>query len=137
MTPVLTNGNQTKKSEKKPAPLTQQNATTANKKTEKGIKIEVKTKTQVQPKSQGQSKPQAPQVSKSQAKGKPTAVVVEISVEAAKRVRNLKKKLKTIDELELKIANGEKIDKDQRVKVSKKLEVIAEIQALESGKLKA
>lgn len=132
----MTNGNQTKKSEKKPAPLTQQNGTMANKKTEKGIKIEVKTKTQVQPKSQGQSKPQA-QVPKSQAKGKPTAVVVEISVEAAKRVRNLKKKLKTIDELELKIANGEKIDKDQRIKVSKKLEVIAEIQALESGKLKA
>jgi len=134
-TPVLTNGNQMKKSEKKPILPVQQNGNTATKKTEKGTKVEVKTKTQPQPKSQTQPKTQV-QSSKSQPKGKPAAPVVEISVEAAKRIRNLKKKLKTIDELELKVAQGEKIDKDQRVKVSKKAEVLAEIQGLESGKLK-
>lgn len=134
-TPVLTNGNQIKKSDKKPLLPVQQNGTTAVKKTDKGVKVEVKTKTQApskpltQPKTQGQP-------SKSQPKGKPAAPVFEISVEAAKRIRNLKKKLKTIDELELKIAQGEKIDKDQRVKVSKKAEVLAEIQGLETGKFK-
>lgn len=134
-TPVLTNGSQTKKSEKKTILPVQQNGNTATKKTEKGIKVEVKTKTQAQPKSQAQPKTQA-QPSKSQPKGKPTAPVVEISIEAAKRIRNLKKKLKTIEELELKIAQSQKIDKDQRVKVSKKAEVLAEIQGLESGKIK-
>lgn len=127
-TPVLTNGTQAKKPEKKPAPLVQQNGSTANKKTDKGSKTEVKT-TKAQPKTQ----------SKTQPKGQPKAPappVIEISIEAAKRVRNLKKKLKTIDELELKVAEGVKIDKDQRVKISKKSEVLAEIQGLESGKIK-
>lgn len=116
-TTVLTNGTQAKKAEKKPVPSVQENSTAANKKTEKGTKIDVKTK--AQPKTQAQ--PIAPPV-------------VEISIEAAKRIRNLKKKLKTIGELELKVAEGGKIDKDQRVKISKKSEVLAEISALKSGK---
>ncbi|CAI6345415.1 unnamed protein product [Macrosiphum euphorbiae] len=135
-TSVLTNGTQPKKVEKKTIPPVQQNGTAAIKKTEKVIKPEVKTKaqpkTQVQPKTQSQSKTQVQP--KTQPKAKPAAPVIEISVEAAKRIRNLKKKLKTIDELELKVAQGGKIDNDQRVKISKKSEVLAEIQALESGK---
>ncbi|VVC44342.1 Hypothetical protein CINCED_3A018899 [Cinara cedri] len=123
---VLTNGTPVKKAEKKPvASPVQENGTTANKKTDKGTKTEVKIKaqpkTQTQTKTQAQTKPKAPPV-------------VEISIEAAKRIRNLKKKLKTIDELELKVAEGGKIDKDQRVKISKKSKVLAEIIALESGK---
>ncbi|XP_050438624.1 partner of Y14 and mago [Adelges cooleyi] len=115
-TPVLSNGNQAKKVDKKtaPAPPLQPAANTTTKKTEKNVKAEVKPKAEAKPK----------------AKAVP---VVEISVEAAKRIRNLKKKLKVIDELELKVAKGEKIDKDQRVKISKKAEVLAEIRSLESG----
>lgn len=135
-TSVMTNGTQAKKVEKKTVPPVQQNGTAATKKTEKVTKPEVKAK--VQPKTQAQSKPQSQSKTqiqpKVQAKAKPAAPVIEISVEAAKRVRNLKKKLKTIDELELKVSQGGKIDNDQRVKVSKKAEVLAEIKALESGK---
>lgn len=134
--PVLTNGTQAKKVEKKTIPPVQQNGTAAIKKTEKVTKPEVKTKaqpkTQAQPKTLSQSKTQVQP--KTQPKAKPAAPVIEISVEAAKRIRNLKKKLKTIDELELKVAQGGKIDNDQRVKISKKKEVLAEIAALESGK---
>ncbi|XP_060836682.1 partner of Y14 and mago isoform X2 [Rhopalosiphum padi] len=133
---VLTNGTQAKKVEKKTIPPVQQNGTAAIKKTEKVTKPDVKTKaqpkTQAQTKTQSQSKTQVQP--KTQPKAKPAAPVIEISVEAAKRIRNLKKKLKTIDELELKVAQGGKIDNDQRVKISKKSEVLAEIQALESGK---
>lgn len=140
--PVVTNGNQAKKTEKKTSPPVQQNGTAGNKKTEKGIKVDTKvnvqTKITTQPKPQGQTKTQGQskvQVqSKTQPKAKPVAPVIEISVEAAKRIRNLKKKLKTIDELELKVAQGGKIDNDQRVKISKKSEVLAEIHSLESGK---
>ncbi|XP_050524953.1 partner of Y14 and mago [Daktulosphaira vitifoliae] len=108
--PTLANTNQAKKSDKKPVPV-QQNTNATTKKTEKNVKAEVKPK------------------------GKPApAPVVEISVEAAKRIRNLKKKLKTIDELELKVAQGLKIDNDQRKKIAKKAEVLAEIRTLESGK---
>jgi len=157
-TPILTNGSQAKKSEKKPSTPVQQNGTAANKKTEKSTKAEVKIKiqpkpqvqaqpkTQGQPKSQVQTQPKAqgqPKTQgqaktqnqgKAQPKAKPAPPVIEISVEAAKRIRNLKKKLKTIDELELKVAQGGKIDNDQRVKISKKSEVLAEIRTLESGK---
>jgi len=141
-TPVSTNGNQAKKSEKKTTLQVQQNGTAANKSTEKSVKADVKTKaqapkTQVQPsKTQGQPSKAQAQKSKPQPKGKSAPPVIEISIEAAKRVRNLKKRLKTIEELELKLEQGEKIDKDQRVKVSKKSEVLAEILGLESGKLK-
>lgn len=138
-TSVLTNGTQTKKVEKKTIPPVQQNGAAAVNKTEKVTKPEVKTKvqpkTQAQPKTQSQTKTQVQP--KTQPKAKPAAPVIEISIEAAKRIRNLKKKLKTIDELELKVAQGGKIDNDQRVKISKKSEVLAEIHGLESGKLKA
>lgn len=120
-TTVLTNGTQAKKAEKKPASPVHENGAAANKKTEKAIKTEVKTN--AQPKTK-QAQPKAP----------PAPPVIEISIEATKRIRNLKKKLKTIDELELKVAEGIKIDKDQHIKISKKSEVLAEIIALESGK---
>lgn len=129
-TPVLTNGTQAKKAEKKQAPTpVQQNGTAASQKSDKGSKSEVKP-------TKGQLKTQPKVQTKAQPKSQPKVPVVEISIEAAKRIRNLKKKLKTIDELELKVAEGGKIDKDQRVKISKKAEVLAEIHALETGKLK-
>lgn len=49
-----------------------------------------------------------------------------------KRVRNLKKKLKNIEELEIKVAEGHSIDNDQRRKISKKHTVIKDIANLEA-----
>lgn len=128
-TTVLTNGTPAKKAEKKPASPVHENGAAVNKKTEKAIKTEVKTN--AQPKTQP---PQTKTKQQAQPKAPPAPPVIEISIEAAKRIRNLKKKLKTIDELELKVAEGIKIDKDQHVKISKKSEVLAEIINLESGK---
>jgi len=57
---------------------------------------------------------------------------VEIGTDPVKRVRNLKKKLKNIEELEVKVAEGHSIDNDQRKKISTKNAVNKEIANLEA-----
>lgn len=58
---------------------------------------------------------------------------VSTAVDPAKRLKNLKKKLREIESIEAKIESGEvkKPDKDQLEKVNKKEEVLSEILALE------
>lgn len=56
----------------------------------------------------------------------------EPGTDPVKRVRNLKKKIKNIEELELKVAEGYSIDNDQRKKISKKNAVLKEIATLEA-----
>lgn len=56
----------------------------------------------------------------------------EPGTDPVKRVRNLRKKIKNIEELELKVAEGHSIDNDQRRKISKKKAVLAEIAQLEA-----
>lgn len=56
----------------------------------------------------------------------------EPGTDPVKRVRNLKKKLKNIEELEIKVAEGHSIDNDQRKKISKKNAVIKDIAKLEA-----
>lgn len=56
----------------------------------------------------------------------------EPGTDPVKRVRNLKKKLKNIEELEVKVAEGASIDSDQRKKIAKKNSVIKEIATLEA-----
>lgn len=56
----------------------------------------------------------------------------EPGTDPVKRVRNLKKKIKNIEELELKVAEGHSIDNDQRRKISKKNAVLKEIANLEA-----
>lgn len=58
---------------------------------------------------------------------------VSTTVDPAKRLKNLKKKLREIESIEAKIESGEvkKPDKDQLEKVNKKEEVLSEILALE------
>lgn len=56
----------------------------------------------------------------------------EPGTDPVKRVRNLKKKLKNIEELEVKVAEGHSIDNDQRKKISTKNTVLKEISNLEA-----
>lgn len=56
----------------------------------------------------------------------------ETGIDPVKRCRNLKKKLKNIEELEIKVAEGHSIDNDQRKKISSKNTVIKEITNLEA-----
>lgn len=56
----------------------------------------------------------------------------EPGTDPVKRVRNLKKKIKNIEELELKVAEGHSIDNDQRKKISTKNAVLKEIANLEA-----
>lgn len=56
----------------------------------------------------------------------------EPGTDPVKRVRNLKKKLKNIFELEVKVSEGHSIDNDQRKKISSKNLVIKEIASLEA-----
>lgn len=56
----------------------------------------------------------------------------EPGTDPVKRVRNLKKKLKNIEELEVKVAEGQTIDKDQQKKIAAKNLVFKEIEKLEA-----
>lgn len=58
---------------------------------------------------------------------------VSAAIDPAKRLKNLKKKLREIESIEEKIESGEvkKPDKDQLEKVNRKEEVLSEILALE------
>jgi partner of Y14 and mago protein len=56
----------------------------------------------------------------------------EPGTDPVKRVRNLKKKLKNIEELQVKVAEGHSIDNDQRKKISTKHLVLKEISNLEA-----
>lgn len=55
------------------------------------------------------------------------------TAEPAKRIKNLRKKLRDIETLEDKIKSGvvTNPDKDQKEKLSKKIEIIKEIESLE------
>lgn len=56
----------------------------------------------------------------------------EPGTDPVKRVRNLKKKLKNIEELEVKVSEGHSVDNDQRKKISTKNAVLKEIANLEA-----
>lgn len=56
----------------------------------------------------------------------------EPGTDPVKRVRNLKKKLKNIEELEVKVSEGHSIDNDQRKKISTKNAVLRDIANLEA-----
>lgn len=87
--------------------------------------------TEKQPK---QEKNNVPEVIKQKEKNKPVEKKVEEEpgTDPVKRVRNLKKKLKNIEELEIKVAEGHSIDNDQRKKISTKNAVLKEIAQLEA-----
>jgi len=55
----------------------------------------------------------------------------EAGVDPAKRLRNLRKKLREIEDIEKKLAAGEKLDKDQVEKASRKKQIQKEIASLE------
>lgn len=90
-----------------------------------------KVLTEKQPK---QEKIKMPVVQKEKEKDKPVEkkAEVETGTDPVKRVRNLKKKLKNIEELEVKVAEGHSIDNDQRKKISTKNAVNKEIANLEA-----
>lgn len=90
-----------------------------------------KVLTEKQPK---QEKNNVSEVVKQKEKNKPVEKKPdeEPGTDPVKRVRNLKKKLKNIDELEIKVAEGHSIDNDQRKKISTKNAVIKEIAHLEA-----
>lgn len=90
-----------------------------------------KVLTEKQPK---QEKTIVPEVVKQKEKNKPAEKKPdeEPGTDPVKRVRNLKKKLKNIDELEVKVAEGHSIDNDQRKKISTKNAVLKEIAQLEA-----
>lgn len=76
-----------------------------------------------------------PEVSKQKEKNKTVAEKKpeeEPGTDPVKRVRNLKKKLNSIKELEAKVAEGHSIDNDQRKKISSKNLVIKDIANLEA-----
>lgn len=50
----------------------------------------------------------------------------------AKRVRNLKKRLAQIEELEGRLRGGAALDPEQRAKVESKISVLEEVKSLES-----
>lgn len=88
--------------------------------------------TEKQPKQENSKMPEVPKQ-----KEKNKAVVEkkpeeEPGTDPVKRVRNLKKKLKNIEELEVKVAEGHSIDNDQRKKISSKNLVIKDIANLEA-----
>lgn len=89
-----------------------------------------KVLTEKQPK---QEKVKMPEVQKQQ-KDKPVEKKPEEEpgTDPVKRVRNLKKKLKNIEELEVKVAEKQPIDNDQRKKISTKNSVLKEIASLEA-----
>lgn len=62
-----------------------------------------------------------------------TQNVVPPAIDPAKRLKNLKKKMREIEAIEAKIASGEvkKPDKDQIEKVNRKSDLLSEIFALE------
>lgn len=49
-----------------------------------------------------------------------------------KRIRNLKKKLKQIEELEVRLDSGENLEREQHMKISKKEEFIDELLLMDS-----
>jgi len=59
--------------------------------------------------------------------------VAPVATDPAKRLKNLKKKLREIEAIEAKVSSGEikKLDKDQLEKVNRKPDVLSEIFALE------
>lgn len=75
-----------------------------------------------------------PEVKKQKEKDKPVEKKPEEEpgTDPVKRVRNLKKKLKNIEELEIKVAEGHVIDKDQHKKINSKNLVIKEVEKLEA-----
>lgn len=87
--------------------------------------------TEKQPK---QEKVKMPEVQKQKENVKPVEKKSkeEPATDPVKRVRNLKKKLKNIEELEIKVSEGHSIDNDQRKKISTKNAVIKEIGNLEA-----
>jgi len=58
------------------------------------------------------------------------AVVPEISPEDLKKQRALLKKLRAIEELKLRQAGGEKLEKTQEQKIEKEMEIVQELQML-------
>lgn len=87
--------------------------------------------TEKQPKQQKIKMPEVQkQIEQSQPSEKNSAE--EAGIDPVKRCRNLKKKLKNIEELEIKVAEGHSIDNDQRKKISSKNTVIKEITNLET-----
>lgn len=52
------------------------------------------------------------------------------NVDTAKKVKNLRKKLKQIDELQRKLDSGMKLDPDQMKKLKKRNEILEELQLL-------
>jgi len=84
-----------------------------------------------QPKQDNIKMPEAPK-QKEKSKAAEKKPDEEPGTDPVKRVRNLKKKLKNIEELEMKVAEGQSIDNDQRKKISKKNTVIKEIANLEA-----
>lgn len=81
-----------------------------------------------------QEKVKMPEIQKQNEKIKPIEKKPdeEPGTDPVKRVRNLKKKLKNIEELEIKVSEGHSIDNDQRKKISSKNLVIKEIANLEA-----
>ena len=58
----------------------------------------------------------------------PTAAAPAVAEDPAKKLKNLKKKLKQIDQL---VESGAALSEDQQAKVSRRAELVAEIEALE------
>lgn len=81
-----------------------------------------------------QEKIKMPEVQKQKEQNKPLEKnsAEEPGIDPVKRCRNLKKKLKNIEELEIKVAEGHSINIDQRKKISSKNTVIKEIINFES-----
>jgi len=88
-----------------------------------------KVLTEKQPK---QEKIKMPEVQKQKDKPVEKKPELEPGTDPVKRVRNLKKKLRNIEELEVKVAEGHSIDNDQRKKISTKSSVNKEIAHLEA-----
>ena len=60
----------------------------------------------------------------------PTAETPDISADDLKKIRALTKKLRAIEELKLRQAGGEKLERTQEQKIEKEDEIVDELQKL-------
>ncbi|KAK3913290.1 Partner of Y14 and mago [Frankliniella fusca] len=76
------------------------------------------------------AKPAPKNVTKSAPAAK-APIQTETATEPAKRLKNLRKKLREIEAIEQKAASGTKLEKDQLDKIARKSEILQEIEELE------
>lgn len=90
------------------------------------------SKSNSQPKTEGaKSKSQSKAAASHSSTQQSTHTVVTPPTDPAKRIKNLRKRLREIESIEQKIAAGEqKLEKDQLDKVARKAEVTSEIEQL-------